>query len=91
MLKLDQKGRRRVENKIGTKNKGNKQKPLINMVYIQLNNHFKCQWSNYTIKAQRLSESIKNKTQVYVVYKKPSSNIKIHKIKCEGMKKDIPC
>lgn len=33
---------------------------------------------NIPIRRQRLSEWIKNNTQLYVIYRKPTSNIKAH-------------
>ena len=33
----------------------------------------------------------KNKTRIYVVYKRPTSDLGTHKTESEGMEKDIPC
>ena len=33
----------------------------------------------------------KNKTTIYAVYKRPTSDLGIHKVENEVMEKDIPC
>ena len=46
---------------------------------------------NAPTKRHRLAECIKNKTHIYAVYKKPSSDLKIHIDQSERMEKYIPC
>ena len=46
---------------------------------------------NAPTKGQRLAEWIKNKTPIYVVYKRPTSKEGHIKSESEGLEKDIPC
>lgn len=61
--------------KIATKSKGNKQKTVTNVVYINptiLITNLNVSGLNTTIRRQRLSEW-KKKTRIHVVYMKPTS------------------
>ena len=78
------------ETKIRIKNKGNKQKIVINMVAItptMSNNHFKCQWAKCTNCKTEYHSGSKSKTLLCVVYKITILNTKTHAIKSKQMKK----
>ena len=44
--------------------------------YIVINNHFKFQWSNALIKDIEWQVELKNKTHIYVTYKRLTSELK---------------
>ena len=51
-----------------------------------INNYLKCKLIKYPTKRHRLAEWIQKKTHIYAVYKKPTSDLKTHKLKVRGCK-----
>ena len=75
MAEKEQKTKIRIKNK-GNKIENSNEYGRYSSNYIS--NHFECQGLNVPIKKQRLSQWIKNKTHLYVVYKKPTLNIETY-------------
>lgn len=85
MQTLDQKLKRGGESSITGKNKNKAQKQQTESSNISgsysfnyINNHFKVNALNTPIKRKRVSEWIKNRTQLYVIFNKPTKNIQKH-------------
>ena len=51
-----------------------------------INNYFKYKWIKYSSQKTDWLNGYKNKTHIYAVYKKPTSDLKTHKLKVRGWK-----
>ena len=71
------KGRKKVEDKIETKNKDNKQKIVMNMVYINPILILNVSGLNVPIERHIVKSQSENVTQLCIVHKKCTLNIKI--------------